>query len=74
MTTPTISYSVARWKRKKWEMVKETQRKSRQRRQKKVNAPFNNYLKRTKNGRQKEGNCQPRKLSPERCFQKNKKQ
>jgi hypothetical protein len=66
-----ISYGAARWKWKKWEMDKETQRKSRQRIQKKVNAPCNNQLKRTKNGRQKEGKLQPRKLSPENCLQKN---
>jgi hypothetical protein len=36
----------------------------RQRMQKRDNAPCNNQLKRTKNGRQKEGKLQPRKLSP----------
>ncbi len=45
---PPISYGVARWKWKKWEMDKETQGKSRQRIQKKDNAPCNNKLKRTK--------------------------
>jgi hypothetical protein len=45
---PTISYGVAIWKRKKWEMDKEPQRESRERMQKKANAPCNNQLKRTK--------------------------
>jgi hypothetical protein len=56
-------------------MDKETQKDTRQRMQKKDNAPCNNQLKRTKRkGRQKEGNLPPRKLSPEKCFQKNTKQ
>jgi hypothetical protein len=38
--------------------------------QKKCNAPNNNPPNGTKNGRQKEGNLLPRKLSPKRCFQK----
>jgi hypothetical protein len=45
---PTISYGVAIWKRKTWEMDEETQKKSRQRMQKKANAPCNNQLNRTK--------------------------
>jgi hypothetical protein len=57
----------------KWEIDKETQRKSRQSMQKKDNAPCNNQLKRTKNGRQKEGKLLPRKLSPKKCLQKEQK-
>jgi hypothetical protein len=53
-------------------MDKETQKDTRQRMQKKDNAPCNNLLKRTKRkGRQKEGNLPPRKLSLEKCLQKN---
>jgi hypothetical protein len=53
-------------------MDKETQKDTRQRMQKKENTPCNNQLKRTKRkGRQKEGNLPPRKLSPEKCLQKN---
>jgi hypothetical protein len=58
---------------KKWEMDKETRMKSRQRMQEKDNAPCKNQLNRTKNGRQKEGILLPRKLSPKKCLQKNKK-
>jgi hypothetical protein len=49
----------------KREMDKETQRKSRQKMQKKDNAPCNNQLKRTKNGRQKKVN-----LCQENCLRK----
>jgi hypothetical protein len=45
---PTISYGIAIWKQKKWEMNKETQRESRLMMQKKDDAPCNNQLKRTK--------------------------
>jgi hypothetical protein len=52
-------------------MDEETQKDTRQRMQKKDNAPCNNQLKRTKKkGRQKEGNLPPRKLSPKKCLQK----
>jgi hypothetical protein len=65
-TPPTISYGVAIWNWKRnWEMDKETQRKSRQRMQKKHNAPCNNQLERTKRKEdKKEGNLPPRKLYP----------
>jgi hypothetical protein len=42
--------------------------------QQKNNAPFNNQVKNQKKGRQKEGDLQPRKLPPEMCLQKYKKQ
>ncbi len=66
---PLISYGVARWKQKKWEMDAETQRKSRQRMQKKDNAPCNNQLKTTKRKEDKkkgtfhQDNCLPKSAS-----------
>jgi hypothetical protein len=56
-------------------MDKETQKDTRQRMQKKDNAPCNNQSIRTKRKEdKKEGNLPPRKLSPKKCLQKNKKQ
>jgi hypothetical protein len=53
-------------------MDKETQKDTKQRMQKKDNAPCSNQLKRTKRkGRQKEGNLPPRKLSPKKSLQEN---
>jgi hypothetical protein len=66
---PTILYGVAIWKWKKWEMDKETQRKSRQRMQKKDNTPCNNQLNRTKRKEDKkkvtshQENCLPKSAS-----------
>jgi hypothetical protein len=64
-----VSYGIARWKQKKWEMDQETKRKSRQRMQKKDNAPCNNQLKRTKRKEDKkkvtfhQENCIPKSVS-----------
>jgi hypothetical protein len=67
---PTISYGIAIWNWKRnWEMDKETQRKSRQRMQKKDNATCNNQLNRTKRkeGKKKvtshQENCLPKSAS-----------
>jgi hypothetical protein len=59
-------------RKKKWEMDKETQKDTRQRMQKKDNAPCNNRPIRTKRKEdKKEGNLSPRELSPKKCFQNN---
>jgi hypothetical protein len=53
-------------------MVEVTQKDTRQRMQKKDNAPCNNQPIRTKRKEvKKEGNLPPRKMSPKRGFQKN---
>jgi hypothetical protein len=74
MPTPPhnfIWHSQMEAEKEKWEMDEETQRKSRQRMHEKDNSPCNNQLKRSKkNGRQKEGKLQPRKLSSKKCLKR----
>ena len=50
------------------------QKEPRQTMQKKDNAPNNQLEKNKKMEDSKKGSLQPRKLSPEKCFQRNKKQ
>jgi hypothetical protein len=50
------------------------QEEPRQTMQKKDNAPNNQLKKNQKMDDKKKGSLQPRKLCPEKCFQKNKKQ